>query len=313
MSRRCASYQASSRRRSTAGVGARDRLAEIRRHGGSDKIRDDFVRTVQRPEPALDLARAALLVAAESDPRVDVDGQLHTLDSWAAELRGAARARLEQPPEAGAPAQLRVRGAGLPRRRKDYYSPSNSLLHEVMERRLGIPLTLSIIFMELGWRIGIPFEGVGFPGHFLVRLTGEPRDLLLDPVRHARTRCTRRTAASMLREVTGGRLEFDGRAARTRSSKRDMIARLLLNLKGAYLRANQDEARAGRGRAPAAASIPRTSTRCATAGCCSTGCAATARRSTRSHAYLAARPDAADRATVEGHVDDLRRAIAELN
>ena len=145
-----------------------------------EKIRDDFVRAVGRPEPALDLARAALLVAAESDARVDVDSQIHTLESWAAELS----ARLE-PGWNNLQKLARLRSfvfedLGFRGDSKDYFSPSNSLLHQVMERRLGVPLTLSIIFMELGWRIGIPFEGVGFPGHFLVRVGG-PSGVLIDP------------------------------------------------------------------------------------------------------------------------------------
>jgi regulator of sirC expression with transglutaminase-like and TPR domain len=146
-------------------------------------IRADFERMVKRPESSIELARAALLVAAESDPGVDIDGTLHTLDSWTEELRARLEpgwnnlqklARLR----AFVFDDLKFRGD-----HRDYYDPRNSLLHEVMERRLGIPLTLSIVFMELGWRIGIPFEGVGFPGHFLVRLTGEPGELLLDPFR----------------------------------------------------------------------------------------------------------------------------------
>jgi regulator of sirC expression with transglutaminase-like and TPR domain len=206
----------------------------------SEKIRDDFVRTVRRPEPAIDLARAALLVAAESDPRVDIDGQLHTLETWATELRGRLAPDWNNLQKLARLRSFVFEELGFRGDHKDYFSPSNSLLHEVMERRLGVPLTLSIIFMELGWRIGIPFEGVGFPGHFLVRLTGEPGDLVLDPFNHART-MHEEDCRQLLREVTGGRLEFDGRLLAS-VSKRDMITRLLLNLKGAYLRANQDEA-----------------------------------------------------------------------
>jgi regulator of sirC expression with transglutaminase-like and TPR domain len=119
-----------------------------------------------------------------------------------------------------------------------YYSPVNSLLHSVMQRRLGIPLTLSIVFMEIGWRIGVPFEGVGFPGHFLVRLAGEPADLLLDPYDHAASvhedDCRR-----MIQMTTGGTVPFDPNMVRS-MSKKDMIARLLFNLKVACLKANDD-------------------------------------------------------------------------
>jgi len=202
-------------------------------------IRADFERLVKRPEPSFDLARAALLVAAESDPQMDVDGCLHTLDTWAETLR----ARLD--PEWNNLQKLaRLRSFLFDDLRfrgdhEDYYSPSNSLLHQVMTRRLGVPLTLSIIFMELGWRVGMPFEGVGFPGHFLVRLTGEPRDLLLDPYRDGMS-VNQEDCLHMLREISGGKLTMRGEYLQS-ISKHDMITRLLKNLKGAYLRLDDDE------------------------------------------------------------------------
>ena len=275
-----------------------------------ENIRDDFVRAVDRPDPALDLARAALLVAAEADPRMDVDSQIHTLDSWAAELR----ARLE-PGWNNLQKLARLRHfvfeeLGFRGDHQDYFSPSNSLLHEVMERRLGVPLTIGIIFMELGWRIGIPFEGIGFPGHFLVRLTGEPRDLVLDPYNHART-MHEEDCRRLLDEVTGGRLEFDGRLLAS-VSKRDIITRLLLNLKGAYLRAQQFEGALGaverlllihpedldevRDRGLLLFRLQRY------------GPALEAL-----NAYLAERDAAPDRPSVERHVAALRSLIASLN
>ena len=135
-----------------------------------DPIRQDFIRSVTRPEPAMYLARTALIIAAESDPNVDVDGVLHTIDSWAEELR-----RRLDPDWNNLQKLARLRSfvfeeLGFKGERRDYYNPSNSLLHEVVKTRRGVPLTLSIVFMEIGWRLGIPFEGVGFPGHFLVRL-----------------------------------------------------------------------------------------------------------------------------------------------
>ena len=197
------------------------------------------MRVVQHPDAALDLARAALLVAAEADPRVDIDGQLHTLDTWAAELRRRLAPDWNNLQKLARLRSFVFEELGFQGDAKDYFSPSNSLLHEVIQRRRGVPLTLSIIFMELGWRIGIPFEGVGFPGHFLIRLTGEPRDLVLDPFNHART-MHEEDCRRLLDEVTGGRLEFDDRLLAS-VSKRDMITRLLRNLKGAYLRADDDE------------------------------------------------------------------------
>jgi regulator of sirC expression with transglutaminase-like and TPR domain len=276
----------------------------------SEKIRDAFARTVRRSEAKFDLARAALLVAAESDPRVDVDRQLHTLDSWAAELK----ARL-QPGWNNLQKLARLRNfvfeeLGFRGDAKDYFSPSNSLLHEVMDRRIGVPLTLSIIFMEIGWRIGIPFEGIGFPGHFLIRLTGEPGDLVLDPFNHART-MHEDDCRQLLDEVTGGRLEFDDQLLAS-ISKREMIARLLRNLKGAYLRADQDEA--------ALAAVerlllihPEDLDEVRDRGLLLFRLQRFGPAFEALSLYLASRPDASDRDTVTQHLAALRHLLASLN
>jgi len=278
--------------------------------GSTQRIRADFERLVKRPEPAFDLARAALLVAAETNPNMDVDGHLHTLDTWAEQLRAVLQPEWNNLQKLARLRHflfevLRFRGD-----HEDYYSPSNSMLNEVMERRLGVPLTLSIIFMELGWRVGIPFEGVGFPGHFLVRLTGEPRDLLLDPFSDGRS-VHEEDCRHMLEEISGGKLEMCD-AYLNSISKHDMIARLLLNLKGAYLRAEDDQGalaavdrllvlRPGdldeirdrglllyrlRHYGPAIDQLKR---------------------------YLEERPDASDRETIENHLANLRRLLASLN
>ena len=239
-----------------------------------------------------------------------MDGEIHTLDSWAAQLRAQLDpnwnnlqklARLRN----FVYEELHFRGD-----HRDYYSPSNSLLHSVMGRRLGIPLTLSIIFMELGWRVGMPFEGVGFPGHFLVRLTGEPLDLLLDPYQRG-TSVHEEDCRRMLHDLSDGKLELRDQHLAS-ISKRDMIARLLMNLKGAYLRLHDDEqALAAVDRllllrpddvdevrdrglllyrlqryVPAIEALMR---------------------------YLAEQPEAPDREAVEAHIRTLRTLIASLN
>src|SRR2546422_2212484 len=204
---------------------------------GPDRVRADFIQMVQRPEPAIDLARAALLTAAESDPDVDVEGELGILEGWAQEL-----GRRIDPSWNNLQKLARLRAfvfeeLGFRGDRQDYFSPSNSLLHQVLRRRLGIPLTLGIVMLELGWRIGIPFEGVGFPGHFLVRLAGEPRDLLLDPYRRGMS-VHEEDCRKMLLDTTGGKLAFNDPLIAP-VGKRQMTAPLPNNLKGAYLRSGQ--------------------------------------------------------------------------
>jgi regulator of sirC expression with transglutaminase-like and TPR domain len=278
--------------------------------GAPENIRDDFVRAVEGPEPALDLARAALLVAAESDPNVDIDHQMHTLDSWAAELRSRLAPDWNNLQKLARLRNYVFEELGFRGDSQDYFSPSNSLLHEVMQRRLGVPLTLSIIFMELGWRIGIPFEGVGFPGHFLVRLKGEPGDLVLDPFNHART-MHEEDCRRLLDEVTGGRIAFDGRLLAS-VSKRDILTRLLRNLKGAYLRSNQDE------RALAAVEWlllldPSDQDEVRDRGLLLFRLQRFGPALQSLEAYLSARAEAPDREAIAQHVATLRHLIASLN
>jgi regulator of sirC expression with transglutaminase-like and TPR domain len=273
-------------------------------------IRADFERIVQRPDPSFDLARAALLVAAESSPDVDVDGNLAILERWALDLRGLLTPDMNNLQKLARLRRFLFDELGFRGDHQDYYNPSNSLLHEVMVRRRGIPLTLSILFLEMGWRIGIPLEGVGFPGRFLVRLTGEERDLLLDPFTRGMS-VHEEDCRHILKEISGGRIEFqEGLLASV--TKRDMIARLLLNLKGAYLRVHQDEqalsaverllvihpedAEEGRDRGLLLYRLQRY------------GPAFDALR-----AYLQARPEAPDRESIERHAHQLRQLIASLN
>jgi regulator of sirC expression with transglutaminase-like and TPR domain len=275
-----------------------------------DQIRHDFERVVSHPEPALDLARAALLVAAESDPNVDVDGQLHTLESWAAELRSRLDPNWNNLQKLARLRAFLFDDLGFRGNHNDYYNPSNSLLHHVMEGRRGIPLTMSIIFLELGWRIGIPLEGVGFPGHFLVRLVGEPRDLLLDPYRRGMS-VHEEDCRRILLEVSGGKLSFHGDLL-VSVTKRDMIARLLLNLKGAYLRKNQDE--------HALAAVdrlllihPEDADEIRDRGLLLFRLQRFGLAIDALTTYLETRPEASDKETIEEHVETLKGLLAKMN
>lgn len=192
---------------------------------------------LERPDAEIDLARAALLIAAETDPSLDIEAEMARLEEWARTLLGRLDPEWNELQRLARLRSFMYEELGFRGDVQHYYAPENSLLHSVMARRQGIPLTMSILFMELGWRIGVPFEGVGFPGHFLVRLTGLPEDLLLDPYDHGGSvheeDCRRMLAAS-----TGGVLEFSEAMIRS-IGKREMIARLLYNLKVACLKAGR--------------------------------------------------------------------------
>lgn len=116
------------------------------------------------------LDRALALVAAAGRPAVDPDDVVSGLDELAADLPAAD-------PEVLAAALFGP--LGFHGNRDDYYDPANSLLDRVVERRTGIPITLSVLAIELGRRRGVGFVGVGMPGHFLLRATDDP-DLFID-------------------------------------------------------------------------------------------------------------------------------------
>jgi regulator of sirC expression with transglutaminase-like and TPR domain len=201
-------------------------------------VHADFIDLVHRPDERLELARAALLVAAECDTNVDIHDELQKLRSWGDELASRIAPDWNNLQKLARLRSFLFEELGFRGDRNDYFSPSNSLLHEVVQRRRGIPLTLGILMLELGWRIDMPLEGVGFPGHFLVRLTGEASDLLLDPFSRGMI-VRREDCERMLQETTKGRMQYEPEMIAS-VRRRDMVLRLLNNLKNAYIRRGDD-------------------------------------------------------------------------
>ena len=142
-------------------------------------LREDFAALAAGERT--DLARAALAIARIAYPDLDPAPYLRQLDGLAA----AVRPRLHPggSPEAAAAelAGYLFGECGFRGNQEEYYDPRNSYLNDVLERRTGIPITLSVVLIETGARLGLGIEGVGFPGHFLVRVAGSRGPLLLDP------------------------------------------------------------------------------------------------------------------------------------
>jgi regulator of sirC expression with transglutaminase-like and TPR domain len=192
-----------------------------------------FAAEVAHPEEELDLARAALLVAKEEYPQLSAELYLARLDQMAEEVKD--RLADETAPlivlsELVETLFVRRRLRG---NRAAYYDPRNSFLNDVLDRGVGIPLTLGMVLLEVGWRLHLPIEGVNFPSHFLVRYRGDAMDLLLDPFDGGRVRFEDQ-AQELLDQVYGGMVRVQAQFLR-RASRRDMLARLLTNLKGVYV------------------------------------------------------------------------------
>jgi regulator of sirC expression with transglutaminase-like and TPR domain len=197
-----------------------------------------FVREARRPDAELDLARAALHVAQEQYPQMPAELYLARLDQLAEEVRD----RLDE--ETAPPIVLQEVLATLYERhgfkgnRDAYYDPRNSFLNDVLDRRTGIPLTLGIVLLEVGWRLGLPLEGVNFPHHFLVRYRGSAVDLLIDPFDGGKMRFEDQ-AQDFLDRVYGGMVRVRPSFLRA-ASRRDMLTRLLTHLKSLYLNVGDD-------------------------------------------------------------------------
>jgi regulator of sirC expression with transglutaminase-like and TPR domain len=203
-------------------------------------IWEEFRRAATLPDGQIDLGRTALLIAALDYPDLDLEQQLGALESLAA----AASRRIggDQEPLScvNGLSDYLFEEVGFRGNREDYYDPRNSYLNQVMERRLGIPITLSLLCIEVGKRLDIPLIPIGMPGHLLVRHRHEP-DLFIDPF-YGGTLLTEEECAQRLREIAGANLPWDSRYL-TPIGNREFIARMLRNLKGVYLQ-QQDYQRA---------------------------------------------------------------------
>jgi regulator of sirC expression with transglutaminase-like and TPR domain len=140
-----------------------------------------FAELVQRPDEDIPLDRAALLLGTWDRP-VDVEAGCARLDALAT-TAAAALDGFAGRPFAGARAVCAAlfTREGFRGNADDYYDPRNSFLADVLDRRLGIPISLSVVFLEVARRIGCVAAGVGFPGHFLVRAFDRDRAVVLDP------------------------------------------------------------------------------------------------------------------------------------
>jgi regulator of sirC expression with transglutaminase-like and TPR domain len=178
-----------------------------------------FAELVGRPDPPLD--EAALAIAAGADPTLDPGPWLAELDRLAAGV-GSLDALLHR-----LFAERRFAG-----NTRDYSDPRNSLLDHVLRRRLGIPITLAVVAIEVGRRAGVALEGVGMPGHFLVRPIGTSRhlDVFAGGKELGMADCER-----LFRTTSGARrgAAFGPHLLPTTPTP-VILTRMLLNLRGVY-------------------------------------------------------------------------------
>jgi regulator of sirC expression with transglutaminase-like and TPR domain len=181
---------------------------------------------------SLPLDRAALELAAIEFPEIDREAAVSLLDTHAAELR----ARLSDPRDG----KTYVREAnkflfdelGFRGNTADYDDPRNSCLNAVLTARTGIPITLSLVYMEISRRLGKAVEGIGLPGHFIVRYHDGSYTAFIDPF-HGGRLLDAEDCFALAREVSQVEIEPDPRWL-TPVNKRDVLLRMLRNLGAAY-------------------------------------------------------------------------------
>jgi len=206
-----------------------------------------FAELLARDDGRIDIAHGCLMIAQDAYPGLDVERYLGELERMAHRLRG----RL---PQSGG-AEERVvalneflfEELGFHGNTEAYYDPRNSYLNEVMDRRSGIPITLSVLYMALGRRIGLPLEGVSFPGHFLVRMRLRSGMLVLDPFTGGSPQSEAELRARLQRVIPIGATkgvplaELPLEQFLEPATNRQILARVLRNLKGIYREADKPQ------------------------------------------------------------------------
>ncbi len=195
---------------------------------------------IEDPDENFDLAEAALLIAAEEYPDLDIASCLSRLDDIAHTLKRRLRADISTADTILSLNRYLFKELGFGPNLEDYYDPRNSFLNEVIERKVGIPITLSIVYIEIGQRIGLPLEGVSFPGNFLVKCTVRGDAIVLDPYAKGIS-LSLADLQQRLRQLYGGETPSKTQVAAMleSASKKDVLVRMLRNLKAIYLHYNQ--------------------------------------------------------------------------
>jgi regulator of sirC expression with transglutaminase-like and TPR domain len=195
--------------------------------------REIFTQLTSLDEAIFPLDRAALAIALEEYPTLDIDPYLRRLDTLAARtevLAGQNRSAMNVLESLN---EVLFVQEGLRGNTEDYYDPRNSFLNEVLDRKAGIPISLSVIYIEVARRMDFHLEGVGFPGHFMVK----HGKLLIDPFNLGRFPSPN-DCQELLDRVYSGSVTVQP-SLLAPMEKKAIISRMLYNLKGIYYQKEQ--------------------------------------------------------------------------
>jgi regulator of sirC expression with transglutaminase-like and TPR domain len=184
------------------------------------------------PAAPLDLAEIALRLARDEYPDLDVEAHLNELNALAREAAPYLRGHLAH--QVQGLCRYLFHDMGFRGNQRDYYDPRNSYFNQVLERRLGIPISLSAVMMAVGARAGLNIAGIGLPGHFIVQARARGERILIDPFHGGRV-LSLADCQTLVQQVTGSAVEATALELEP-ILLGSMLQRMLNNLKAIYLK-----------------------------------------------------------------------------
>ena len=195
--------------------------------------RQRFRQLVLVPDPLLDLVEASLVIAQEDHPGLDIDRYLGQVDSWTGVVLDRVEGSRDVERIVATVNHLLFDEEGFHGEDEDYYDPRSALLNETLDRHAGLPITLSILYIEISRRIGMDVSGVALPGRFLVNFSGDFGEVVVDPFDGGRV-LSNLELQTLLDTLYGGGVRLREHHLRS-FSRREILARELAQLKAAYL------------------------------------------------------------------------------
>ncbi len=197
----------------------------------------DFYQEIARPEEQIDLATASLCYAKAEYPNLEIQNYLNALDAIAIEI-GSQLSSTAYPLKIIKAINFELfDGYGFQGNNEDYYNPDNSFLNRVIERRVGIPISLSVIYLAIAQRLDFPMVGIGLPGHFLIRPDFEDAGIYVDAFNRGEI-LFEQDCQEKLSRIYQQPVELDP-AWLAPVNKKQILARMLNNLKFVYLHDRQ--------------------------------------------------------------------------
>ena len=259
------------------------------------------------PAAPLDIAELALALARDEYPTLDVESELADLLAMAREVKPRLRGGLSAQVEALC--RYLFHEQGFVGNARDYHDPRNSYLNEVLARRTGLPITLSVITAAVATRAGLHVVGVGLPGHFIVKAVGRGEQILFDPFNSGRTLSIEQCAALMAGYGASPEATPDALAA---VPVGHIVARMLRNLEGVYLQ-RRDFPRAARVIARLCQLAPDDLGKRRDLGSALLRAGKPGQAITHLSAYLGADPPPVDTGAIRELLDEAKGAVARWN